>query len=325
MPSPSASLVTLRPDLSQAFMQFDLMMGRQGFIAQEVAPVIDVAEPFGNFGIIPVGQLLQNPQTERSVRSAYQRGAFTFQPSTYQTVEHGWEEPVDEREAKMYGSYFNVELMCALRAYRFILQGFEQEAAGVYFNTGTFTGAMTGAAAHLWSARTTATPRDDVETACQAVFANSGMWPNGIIMSRSLFRECIRTDDVTGLIKYSGLQDPRMSEISAAALAQVFNVERIYVANQAQNTADEGQTASLSSIWDKTMCFVGVFADPNSEDFREPCVARTFHYAEDGSSIDVTMESYPDYRVRAEIIRARQQRQVKLLYPQAGYLITGCQ
>ena len=325
MPSPSAQLVTLRPDLSQSFMQFDMALAREGFIALDVCPVIDVKEQSGNYGIIPVEQLLQTPDTKRAPRSGYKRGNVTFKPSTYNTIEYGWEEPVDENEVKMYGNYFNVELMNALRAYRFIIQGLEIDVAATFFNTTTFTGALTGAAATHWSTRATATPRDDIETACQAVFSNSGMWPNVAIMSRSLFRQCIRTDDITGLIKYSGLSDPRPENITPQALAQALNLERIIVAGQAKNTADEGQAASLSSIWDKTMCFVGRIADPDSEDFREPTVARIFHWAEDGSSIGGTAESYPDPKIRAEIIRVRQQRQVQLLYANAGYLITGCQ
>jgi len=304
-----------------------MMLAKEGFIATRVCPVMEVLEAAGNYGIIPVEQLLLSPDTKRSPRSGYKRGTFTFKPDTYTTQEYGWEEPVDEAETNLYGNYFNVELMSALRAYRIIAQGLEIDVAAAYFNTTTFTGALTGAASAHWSDRVNAKPRDDIEVACQAVFANCGMWPNVAIMSRSAFRYARRTDDITGLIKYSGLSDPRPEKITAQALAEALDIERIEVAGQAQNTADEGQAASLSSIWDKTMCFVGRIADPDSEDMREPSVTRLFHWSGDGSSMQEggTVESYPDPKVRAEVVRARQQRQVKLLYSTSGYLITGVQ
>ncbi|HEX5498752.1 MAG TPA: hypothetical protein VFX03_05975 [Thermomicrobiales bacterium] len=301
-------------------MQFDMQLAREGFVAREVCPVIDVAEASGNVGIIPVEQLLSSPETRRAPRADYNRTTFTFEPDTYATQEHGIEELVDEKESRMYANYFKAEMVAAMRVYRIIQQALEIEVAALYNNTAVFTN--TAAAAAKWDVKATADPAGDIETACQAVFAASGMWPNVAIIPKQAFRRAIRTDAITGLIKYAGISDPRPENISPQALAQAMNIEKIVVPGQAKNTADEGQVASLASVWDKTKVFVGRICDPDSEDFREVTAARIVHWAGDGSSMDVTMESYPDLRSRAEVIRGRQQRQVKTMYAAVGYIIS---
>lgn len=324
MPSPSSSLVTLRPDLSQSFTQFDLAMSQRGFIAQRVLPVIDVAKATGNFGIIPIEQLLQNPDTTRAPGSGYSRGRWTFKPSTYSTVEHGHEEPVDDNEAELYTSYFDAEQIGALRAYDFVLRGMERRAQAVAQSTATFTGAMTGAAAHTYVAGnfSSATPIEDFETGIQAVFSNSGLWPNAAVMSRKTFRNLRQCQEVIDRIKYSGIVDPRAGKITAEALAQVFDIEEIIVGGEPQNTADEGQSASISSIWADDKILIARIA--RTADPREPCVGRIFNYDADGGSIGGTVEAYRDEPKRSEIIRCRNQTDEHLLYAQAGYLLTGC-
>jgi hypothetical protein len=56
-------------------------------------------------------------------------------------------------------------------------------------------------------------------------------------------------------------------------------------------------------------------------DFREPCIGRTFHWAGDGSSIDGAIESYRDEVVRSNIIRVRHDVDEVVLYAQAGHLL----
>jgi hypothetical protein len=57
------------------------------------------------------------------------------------------------------------------------------------------------------------------------------------------------------------------------------------------------------------------------QDFREPCIGRTFHWAGDGSGIDGTIESYRDETVRGDVIRVRHDVDEIVLYKQAGHLL----
>jgi len=67
-----------------------------------------------------------------------------------------------------------------------------------------------------------------------------------------------------------------------------------------------------------------------TDDPREPCIGRTFMWAGDGpgapgtgEEIAVLVEEYREESRRGSVLRARNDRDIELMYPQAGCLITG--
>ena len=325
MLSPFATLVTERPDLDQSFEEYSSAELLEGFIAKEAAPPIYPDKQYGNVGRITLASLLQSPEIKRAPRTNYRRGSWTFEPETYQCYERGYEELVDDAEVEFYGDYMAVEALTAVRAKAIVRRDYEIDAATTLFNTTTFTGGtLTAAATHQWDSRTTAVIRDDVTAARNQVFKNSGLWPNKVIMSMQLFNHAVQADDFTSLVKYSGLDDPKARQVTKRALAEFLNVDEVLVAGQAKNTADEGQTVSVASLWDPTMCLVCRLCEEGDQDYRTPTLARTFCWTGDGASIDGTTETYPDFAARGEVVRVRTWRQVQIRYVQLGFLITGC-
>lgn len=318
MPSPSTALSTLRPDLAASFMQFDLAMDRQGFIATKVAPVLDVAKPSGYFGVIPIAQLLQTPDTKRAPGSGYEGGSFTFTSDTYITQEYGFEMPVDDNEAKMYNNYFDAEQIAAQRAYDAVLRGYEARVAALYSSFVTNTAAVSVS----WATWATADPVLDVELAVQAIYAASGMWPNTLVLTRKQFRNLRECTKVIDRIKYSGGYDPTAKGITTSVLSQLFDLPNIYIASSTTNSAKEGQTASLGSLWSNDAAYVCCI--DSSNDIRRPTVARTFHWGEDGSTMGGTVEQYRREDLRADMYRVRMQTGEKGLYAPLAYKLTGC-
>jgi hypothetical protein len=323
MPSPSSSLATLRPDLA-SFLEFDLESERAGFIASQVLPVVDVASQAGNFGKIPLEELLQQRDTLRAPGSGYSRGRFTFLPATYVALENGTEEVVDDREAKMYAEYFDAEQVSTMRAFSFVLRNAEQRVADLLFNATTWAGAaLTTSVGNEWDKNhvTDATPIADVEAAVQKVYDGSGLWPNALIINRKVFRALRNIDEIVERINSEGAGNAsKPSDITAAMLAQVFDLKYVIVAGSSKNTANEGQAATPGQIWSDEYAMVAKIAESN--DMKEPCLGRTFHWAEDGSSIGGTVESYREEAVRGEVIRVRHDTAELVLYKEAAHLLS---
>ncbi len=319
MPSPSTSLATLRPDLAGSFTEFDLEQDRRGFIAGRVLPVLEVAKQSGKFGKIPIEQLLQTRDTKRAPGSGYSRGNFTFTSASFDCEEHGTEEPVDDREAKMYAEYFDAEQVSAARAYDAVLRNAEIRAAALLFNATTWASHKTDIT-HEWDDATNAVPLTDVDTAAKAIWAASGLWPNALIINRKVFRNLRNCDQIIDRVKYQGFMDVRAGAITAAALAQAFDLDEIIVAGSAKNTANEGQSVSLAPLWSDEYAMLAQVARTN--DVREPCVGRTFHWSEDGSQVGGTIESYRDETARSDIIRVRHDVDELVLYVEAAHLFT---
>ena len=300
MPSPTSALSTLRPDLAASLEEFNLAMDAEGFIGHRVLRHTSVASQSGNFGKIPIEQLLQNRDTKRAPGSGYNRGQFTFTPATYATAEHGADEPVDDREAAMYANYFDAEVIATARAQRAVVENQEKRVADMIFNTTTYTATSV---TNEWDDATNATPIDDVESKVQGLYDASGLWPNAMVITKKVFRNLRNCSQIVDRVKYQGFMDARAGNISVAALAEALALDNILVAGGTKNTANEGASASLAPIWDDEYAWIGRIA--TSDDFREPCVGRIFHWAEDGSEEDGLVESYRDETVRSDIIRVR--------------------
>lgn len=322
MPSPSGALATLRPDIAGSLTEFDLVQNQANFIWNQILPVFEVQKQAGTFGRIPVEQLLQQRSVTRGNKGGYSRGQWEFDDESYACKEYGAEEPIDDREAAMYSDYFDAETIAAQRAMDAVLRGAEERVAAAIFNTTTWTGsALTTAVGTAWSTAASATPITDVEAAVRKVWDGCGMWPNALIMSRHVFRNLRLCTQVKDAITASGAGDAaKQSDITAAMLAQVFDLPYIIVAGGAKNSAKEGQSATFANIWSNSYAMVARIAETN--DIREPCLGRTFHWGEDGSSVMGTVETYRDETVRADIVRVRHDVAEKILYTEAGHLLS---
>src|SRR5579884_4534295 len=133
MLSPSATLVTERPDLDQSFEEYSTAEMLEGFIAKQAAPPIYPDKQSGNLGRITLASLLQNPEIKRAPRANYRRGTWTFEPETYQCYERGYEEAVDDAEIEFYGSYMAVEALTAVRCKAIVRRDYELDAASTIF------------------------------------------------------------------------------------------------------------------------------------------------------------------------------------------------
>jgi hypothetical protein len=319
MPAPSQALATLRPDLSSSFEQYDLDASRRGFVGTKLLTIVDVPTQAGNFGIIPIEQLLMMRQTQRAPGAGYNRGQYTFKPGTYSVKENGAEDVVDDREAKMYVNYFSAEAVAAKRARDAVLRNYESRVVPLLTSTGTI--GNTGVAVS-WNTIATSDPVTDASTAALAIYAAIGLYPDTCVMTVKKFWNCRRSANLISQIKFSGLDDPKLPlDVATNLIAQAFGVKRVLVAGGQTNSANEGQSVSLSAIWPQGS--IGFYVTTDSEDFKEPCIGRTFHWSEDGSSIGGTVESYREEKVRGTVIRCRQDTDEQILYAGAGYLMTG--
>lgn len=322
MGRPSSSLATLRPDLAGGFVQFDLEASRRGFIWQRILPVLEVDLAADTFGKIKLESLLRNVETRRASRSGYQRGEWEFETDSYATIEHGWEEPIDDNEARRYRHYFDFEQIAAARAYDAVLRHAERRVAELLFNTTTYTGAtLTTAVDDEWDDLTNADPVADIDAAKEKVWELTGQKANVLVINDKVFRSLRKCENVIDKIHSEGAGSSiAQGNVTAATLATVFDIDYILIGDGPQNTANPGQSRSLSRIWSDDYAWVGKVAVSN--DLQEACIGRTFHWSEDGSQIMGAVETYRDETIRSDIVRVRNQTDEKILYKECGHLLS---
>jgi hypothetical protein len=312
----------MRPDIAGSMEAFDLTIARQGFVAQQVFPIINVAKQAGVIGTIALADLLKNAETTRAPGAGYSRGAGRFTPSSYACVEYGMEEVVDDREATMYADYFDAELVATARCRSAILRQAEIRIAAQVFNATTWTGsALSTAVTNEWDDFTNATPVADVAHAAGHIFSATGFYPNALVVNRDVFKNLCQCDQVVEAIHSFGSgQSAIIRNITPALVAAVLDLDYVFVAGGAKNSALEGQTATPAVIWSGEYAMVCRVATSN--DFREACIGRTMHWSEDGSQPLGTVETYRDETVRGNVVRCRFDVDEVTLLAAAGHLLS---
>jgi hypothetical protein len=322
MATATTANATPRQDLQGSLIEFDVQADQSGYIGQQVAPVIEVGQVSGTYGVLPIEAMLSNPDLKRASKSGYARDDYEFNTDTWATTEKGKEEVIDAREAAIYRTWFDAELIAARRGRASLIRDYEKRVASLVYNASTYTGSsLTTAVSNEWDDAANATPVTDVEAACQTIYDNTGVWPNALIINEKVFRNLRLCADIIDRIEGSGAGSAStVRQITAQRLAEVFGLEQILVGGGSKNTAKQGQSASVGQIWSDEYAMVAKVATSN--DIQEPCIARTFHWGEDGSTIGGAIEEYMSDEVRGKIIRVRHETDEKLIYKECGHLLS---
>jgi hypothetical protein len=327
MAHPTTQPATLRPELS-TFEELDREMQLRGYVGTRIMPAFQVGVAAGTFSVIALKSLLANADasTKRTSTGGYNRGDYKWEPRAYQTQENGWEEPVDEREAAMYANFYDYEEIAAYRAWEHVLNSLEARVIAKAI-TATVTASQTNAASAVWSTLASSKPIDDVGVAQEAIWARTGQWPDTLVVSRRAWRNLRQSAQIVAAIQAQGAgQSAIQSRVTTEMVAECLDLRQIVVADSIKNTANSGQSATLASVFPETQALVCKTATTN--DFKEPCLGRIFHWGGDGSRIQGenligVVERYSEPQTRKDIVRVRHETDEFLLYPEMAQVITG--
>jgi hypothetical protein len=344
MASPSTAIT--RFDLSIAYAEFNLLNNMKKFIGLKVLPALAVAQEASDFLKIKIASYLTAVEdTRRAPKASYARDSFEWTTDSYALEEHGVEETVDDAEVERYGDIIRVEQIALWRAINRVLLRLEYDIAAAVFNTSTWTGSsLTTAAAVPWTTAATADPIADIDAAHLKVNSNCGEDANALVLTKKAFTAMIRTTRVEALLKYDASRIAGRTQQRSATMKQreqdcqrplaALQVDQIIVARGFKNTADKGQTASLSRMWDNTMAMLCVVHDDGiGGDLENPSpqIGRTLFSTKNDEPLpgqddaglgSLIIDEYREENVRGSVLRPRNKRQVKILHPECGHLLT---
>lgn len=291
------------------------------FIGAAALPPMPVEAKSGTYPKIEIagGALMDAVATERARGGSYGQISRKWTTDTYDCVDRGLEEPVDDTDVKDLRRFFNVEAAAAKLTMRNVKLAHEVRAAAALFNTTNFGAATNSAVAYTEANIATINFVRDVLDAIERV-ADNGIQANTIVLSSTVLnrlkRSTLLKEWVRGSIKGS-VDQP----INAQAIAQSFaddGIERVLVGRARQNTAKKGQAKSVSSIWGTTYVWVG-YVNPSARTPQDGGAGFTFYWNAEGG-LFVT-ETYRDESKRSNMVRVRQNTTEKITDGTAGTLI----
>lgn len=343
MGAPSTAITRL--DLSLTYLEFSALANQKKFIGLRVLPPLGVEQEAAEFAKISLASLLSKVEdTKRAPRAGYARDSWEWTTDSYAVEEHGVEETVDDATVERYGDVVRVEQLAVIRAVNRVLMRLEFDIAAAVFNTTTWTGAaLTTAAGVAWTTAATADPIADIDAAHLKVNAGCGEDANTLIVTKKAFTAMIRSARMEGLLKYDASellvalnsgQNQNMVADVMSGIKSLLQVEQILIGRGFKNTADKGQTGTLARVWDDTKAMLCCVQNDGIDGDLEnpmPQIGRTIFTTKNGEPLpgvddagfgSLIMDEYRDDKVRGGVIRPRNKRQVKILHPEAGHLIT---
>jgi hypothetical protein len=321
---PKGTNTILRPEFGMSFHEFDAFSNDQGFISLKVLTPIEVGVAANQFGKIPVEEILKDVNTYRNPDGSYNERVVKMETGSYATRERGIVGRVDQNLRRTLIHYGDAAEIAVTAVRSDMARSMELEAVAMLTDVTGTPGVSAFANAELTQNMGVAnqTPIADIDGAIASVRA-LGVMPNVVVMNWITFRKFMRSPDVTELVKYSGIDDPKLlrnMESAKRVAAAILGVDEVLVAGVTRNTANEGPAPTLAPVWpDNT---IGVYVVDRSANFQLPCVGRTFIWSEDGGSTEFGIESDFDWNTRSEKFRSRFQIDQKVISYKAGYVLT---
>lgn len=314
------------------FQQFEQLAGEFGYGALKILKPIVCKLQSDVYYIEKREQLLQGVgDLYIAPGAAAPRIGYQFEEVSYSTKKFGIAAALPDAIRAAYPSLPAAEGAYNKKLWRAVHTFIEKKLTAKLLDTGTFTNS---AVAGTWKTHSSSTPITDILKAVKAIYAAGGGRANVVGMSFEDWLDMIQSTEVRDLIKHWGGQDPNTGALvnKTQAIAHACGVDEIVVAGALHNTADKGQTATVSEIWTPGKIFVGVTA-PRSSDMDAHCVGRVPTWDGEGAAIGegeeptFKVESYRDEDRMSDIFRTTAQADLDSVIAdaKAGYLLTGAQ
>lgn len=307
-----------RQDLNGSVMEFQ---DTEGYLADWLAPGVEVGEVSGRYGYISASEFYRKFTGRRNADGSYERSNWALADDSFQTVEYGHEELLDDRQAQIYASYADFERARAtrLRAVMRIMREVRVQALIQNITTWPLSG-NTGldASSNPWSDRTNSLPISNVATGQLTARNQSGFWLDSGYCTLKTWWDLSLNAQIRDSLKYTqGVN----SFIPLAQLAAVMNLKEIRVANCLYNNANDGAASSLTDIWSDS--YFGLVRTAKSNSIEEPCVARSFYWTKDGGGTPdaPNFYEYISDPTRGSVLRARHELQEKKVTTGCHFLI----
>ncbi len=315
MPVPTGATTVTRPDINEALYEYAL---DQNYIGLKLFPEFETLKDAGGFPVIPTEALLKLPNDlRRPPRAHYGRGHWEFERDTFECVEFGWEELVDQVEARMYAHYFDAEVVSGEICADTVLRAQEKRILDQCQNTAVFT--ATFAVANEWNDTANATPIVDVKRGVRTIYEATGVKPDTLVIGFRTFQALGSCAEIVDRIKYMHGVVER-GNLTLAMFANAFEVRQVLVADVPYDSAAEGQAASIAQLWDVEYAFLGKVTQ-KPQNLKDPCIGRTFRWVADSPS-NPMFESYWEDQTRADVIRARHFVDEEVVMAACGLILT---
>ena len=308
---------TIRADINQALIEAPAQIG---MIGAEVMPLLPVSAKSGVYLKVQTADadLLNADAAKRSAGAEYARAVRKFTSDTYDCIETGLEELLDDSFRADANRFFQIEAETAKFLLRQVKLSHEKRVSDLLFASTTPFTTSDISPTQAYSEANLATINAPADVAAGKLALNKlGYEANAVIMSANVYERVRRTTLLQNQF-YGVVSNTGGRLLDESQIAQAFGVDKIYVGRAAYNTANKNKSYSGSFIVPDTKIVVANVANGQ---FTAGGLGRTLVWSDDAPGGFVS-ESYRDEARRSNVLRVRMNTAEKVIDANAAVRIT---
>jgi hypothetical protein len=304
-----------RQDISTLLMEAVHQQGH--YIGQSVLPIYGSEREVGRYPKFRIGkgELLKKESQKRNATGTYNESTESFEWDSYSTEEFGHEKRVDDKVSKQMKDFFDAEMVTAQFCMNKLMLDYEVQVASALLDPATFT-TVNSSVAYTESNLATMDLPYDINAALEKLTL-IGEQPNTMILSLPVFNRLKRSKQLQTYL-YGFLNTTQGgANITTDTISAAFGIPNIVIAKKSIDTAIKGKQ-TVAPVWGTDYIWLG---DVQGGDFMAGGAGRTIIWDADSEGGLFTTDQYRDEARRGNKIRVRSNRAVKIINPNAGFLI----
>jgi hypothetical protein len=289
--------------------QFSVAYRNEQYISESIMPVIKVKERSGKFAKYAKDNLRVEDNAERAPGTRARTFDYNVSQGTYTVTEKAMEKIVPDEFVNNaddpYDPKRDATMFCVDKIW--LLQ--ETALADTMADTSVITQNTTLAGISQWSDFANSDPFTDIDTARTTIKQTTAKHPNTAVFGYETWQKFVQHPDVVDRVKYVGMTG---MDALKRAVADLLQVQNVWIGDAVKNTANDAATDSLSFVWGKHFWLLYVAPRPS-------LMMPTFGYTM--KDLDRVVETYREESRVGDVVRVRDSYDQTIVDVELAYLI----
>lgn len=288
-----------------------------GMIAEQIAPIVTVGKQSDSYNIWSLADAYRIEEDKRAPATEANVIERSVSSDTYFAKNYALKDKIPYEDLKNADAAFVMtERGSRVKYIKNKLYLNWEYRVGLQCTSTSNIGSSSAVASN-WSDEATgnSNPMDDLTTAMLNIEGVTGYMPNRAIFGRVAWKHFRNHADVIDRL-YGNQTGPTGRIISVQQAANLLELDQVYIGRAKYNSANEGQTASLTDIWGANVLLYYAPMNPSKE---EPSFMYSFRWP---VVTNMQAEVFQLPRAKAEEVQLGYYQDEKITASTLGFLIT---
>ena len=291
------------------------LQDESSFVSLRAMPNIPVMKNADLYYEANKGDFWRTQDTERANGAESGGSGFRLSTNPYLARVYAWHKDVTDRDRANADNWVRLDESATRYNNQILMIDREIRWATTFMTPANWTNNIN----KDWSG-VAGDPIADIKTGARTIQGLTGMRPNKVCMGRTAWDTLSENDAVLARVT-GGSTTEKPAHVMRALIAQLFEVDEIFVMDAVKNTAREGAADAISFIGGDDVL---LYYAPNSVNLDEPTAGVTFSWTGllGNTSAGMRTKRFRMEHLESDRVETQMAYDQKLTAPDLGYMIT---